>query len=294
MRRLAFAFATLLLAASAVVGVSTPASAAPADSLYSLVNQERAANGLPALVRNASIEAVAVTWANQMAASGSMQHNPNYSGQIPGGWTAAAENVAQGQPSAAKMHSDWMNSPGHRANILGDFTSIGIAFVTVNGTTWGVQDFAKYGAQASPSPSATQAPSPTPAQPSAQPSAQPPAAPLPPAAKPAPAPSKTPSTTPSAAPTASPPTASPDAQPTPDASSSESPAESGTAYVTPEPRASSSSEPDATKLRSSTASAPTSQNPAPALTLLGLALSAATAFIVQASRRGGRWGKHRS
>jgi hypothetical protein len=282
MRRLAFAFATLLLAASAVVGVSTSASAAPADSLYSLVNQERAANGLPALVRNASIEVVAVNWANHMAASGSMQHNPNFSGQIPGGWTAAAETDAQGQPSAAKMHSDWMNSPGHRANILGDFTSVGIAFITANGTTWGVQNFAKYAAQASPSPSATPAPSPTPAQ---QPSAQPPAATLPPAAKPAPAPSKTPT----AAPTASPPTAAPDAQPTPDASSSDS----DTAYVTPGPRASSSPEPDATKLRSSTASAPTSQNPAPALTLLGLALSAATAFIVQASRRG-RWGKHRS
>lgn len=282
MRRLALALATLLLAASAVVGVSTEATAAPVDSLYSLVNQERAANGLPALVRNAGIEAVAVNWANQMAASGSMQHNPNYSSQIPAGWTAAAENVAQGQPNAAKMHSDWMNSPGHRANILGDFTSVGIAFITANGTTWGVQNFAKYAAQASPTPSAPQAPPST--QPPAQPSAPPPAATQPPTAKPAPAPNPTPSAAP---------TASPDAQPTPDALSSEPPSESGSAYVTPEPRASSSPGPDATKLRSSTANAPTSHNPAPALTLLGLALSAATAFIVQASRRG-RWGKHRS
>ena len=125
MKRLALALATLLLAAS-VVGVSTPATAAPADSLYSLVNQERAAKGLPALVRNASIEAVAVNWANQMAANGKMQHNPNYSSQIPGGWTAAAENVAQGQPTAAQMNSDWMNSPGHRANVLGDYTHVGI------------------------------------------------------------------------------------------------------------------------------------------------------------------------
>ena len=82
MRKLAFAIATLLLAASAVMGVAAPASAT-ADSLYSLVNQERAAKGLPALVRNASMEAVAVNWANQMAASGSMQHNPNYSVSSP-------------------------------------------------------------------------------------------------------------------------------------------------------------------------------------------------------------------
>ena len=280
MKRLALALATLLLAASAVVGVSTPATAAPADSLYSLVNQERAAKGLPALVRNASIEAVAVNWANQMAASGKMQHNPDYSSQIPGGWTAAAENVAQGQHTAAQMNADWMNSPGHRANILGDFTSIGIAFVTANGTTWGVQDFAKYAAQASPSPSATQTPpSATAAPPPAQPSAQPPAA------KPAPAP---PSPTPSATPTAS-----PDAQPTPGTPSAAPLSESASPYATPVPRTSSSPAPDATKLRPSATAAPTSHNPAPALTLLGLALSAATAFILQASRRG-RWGKHRS
>ena len=284
MKRLALALATLLLAASAVVGVSTPATAAPADSLYSLVNQERAAKGLPALVRNASIEAVAVNWANQMAASGKMQHNPDYSSQIPGGWTAAAENVAQGQHTAAQMNADWMNSPGHRANILGDFTSIGIAFVTANGTTWGVQDFAKYAAQASPSPSATQTPpsansAAPPAPPPAQPSAQPPAA------KPAPAP---PSPTPSATPTAS-----PDAQPTPGTPSAAPLSESASPYATPVPRTSSSPAPDATKLRPSATAAPTSHNPAPALTLLGLALSAATAFIVQASRRG-RWGKHRS
>jgi hypothetical protein len=291
MKRLALALATLLLAASAVVGVSTPATAAPADSLYSLVNQERAAKGLPALVRNASIEAVAVNWANQMAASGTMQHNPDYSSQIPGGWTAAAENVAQGQHTAAQMNADWMNSPGHRANILGDFTSIGIAFVTANGTTWGVQDFAKYADQASPSPSATQttppsAPSAAPPAPSpAQPSAQPPAAKQAPATKPAPAP---PTPTPSA--TA---TASPDGQPTPGTPSAAPLSESASPYATPVPRASSSPGPDATKLRPSATAAPTSHNPAPAFTLLGLALSAATAFIVQASRRG-RWGKHRS
>jgi hypothetical protein len=279
MRKLGLAIATLFLAAFAVVGVAAPATAAPADSLYALVNQERAANGLPALARNASMEAVAVNWANQMAASGKMQHNPSYSSQIPGGWTAAAENVAQGQPTAAEMHKDWMNSPGHRANILGDFTSIGIAFVTANGTTWGVQNFAKYAAQAAPPPSATPPPpsakpAPPPAQPPAQPTAQPPAA------KPAPA---APSPTP---------TASPEAQPTPSAPSLAPSSESASPYPTSVPRPSSSPSPDATKLRPSSATTQTPHNPAPAFTLLGLVLSAATAFIVQATRRG-RWGKHR-
>lgn len=287
MRKLGLAIATLFLAAFAVVGVAAPATATPADSLYSLVNQERAANGLPALARNASMEAVAVNWANQMAASGKMQHNPSYSSQIPGGWTAAAENVAQGQPTAAEMHKDWMNSPGHRANILGDFTSIGIAFVTANGTTWGVQNFAKYAAQAAPPPSATPPPpsakpAPAPAPPPAPPTAQPPAPPTaqPPAAKPAPA---APSPTP---------TASPEAQPTPSEPSLAPSSEAASPHATSEPRPSSSPAPDATKLRPSAATTQTPHNPAPAFTLLGLVLSAAAAFIVQATRRG-RWGKHR-
>jgi hypothetical protein len=298
MRKLALAVVTLFLAASAVVGVAAPATAAPADSLYSLVNQERAANGLPALARNASIEAVAVNWANQMAASGTMGHNPSYSSQIPSGWTAAAENVAQGQPTAAEMHRDWMNSPGHRANILGDYTSIGIAFVTANGTTWGVENFAKYASQAAPAPSATPAPpsakpAPAPAQPTA--TKQPTAA-QPPAAKPIPTPpTPTPPTPtpPTPTPPTPTPTASPEAQPTPSVSSPTPSSESAPPYAASAPRASSSPEPDATALRPSTAAAETPHNPAPAFTLLGLALSAATAFIVRASRRG-RWSKHRS
>jgi len=46
-----------------------------------------------------------------------------------------------------------MDSPGHRANIMGDFTDIGIAFLTINGTTWAVENFAKYGASV-PAPAA--------------------------------------------------------------------------------------------------------------------------------------------
>jgi hypothetical protein len=106
--------ATLVVAAGAVLGVAAPASAAPADTIYSLVNQARAAHGLRGLIRNPVIDGVAVNWANQMGASGSMTHNPSYSSQIPGGWTGAGENVAMGYPSAETMFNGWMNSPGHR------------------------------------------------------------------------------------------------------------------------------------------------------------------------------------
>jgi hypothetical protein len=202
------------------VGV-TSASASEADTIAALVNQARASAGLPGLIHNPSMDSVALQWANQMGAANSMTHNPDYSTQIPSGWSRAGENVAMGQPTPSEMHTAWMNSAGHRANILGDFTDIGVAFVTVNGTTWGVEDFGKYAGHAgAPAPApAPAAAAPVAAAPAAQapapvakasvakaPVAAPPAAATPAAATPAAAtpaaatPTVAPSTVPVAAP----------------------------------------------------------------------------------------------
>ena len=96
------------------------------------------------------MDAVALAWANQLAVNGTLSHNPSFSDQIPGGWSAAGENVAQGYPDAYSMHDGWIHSSGHLANILGDYTDVGIAFVSAGGTTWGVEVFARYGASVAP------------------------------------------------------------------------------------------------------------------------------------------------
>lgn len=175
------ALVALILAATLV---PAPASAAPADDIAGLINQARWANGQAGLIRNPAMDQVAADWAAQMAASGTMSHNPDYSTQIPGGWSAAAENVAQGYPTGAAMHDGWMGSPGHRANILGDYTDVGIAFVSSGGTTWGVEVFARYPGHVGP---ANPAPPPPP----------------PPAPAPAPVETATPTPTPTPAPTPS-------------------------------------------------------------------------------------------
>lgn len=56
------------------------------------------------------------------------------------------ENIAAGQPSAASACRSWMDSPGHRANILGNYNRIGLGFWS--GGTYGryyVQVFARAG-----------------------------------------------------------------------------------------------------------------------------------------------------
>lgn len=133
-----------LLAVAALLAPAASAAAAEPDSIYSLLNDARWADGQAGLLRNADLDQVAANWAAKLAASGTLSHNPDYASQIPAGWSNAGENVAQGQPDAGTMHAAWMASPGHRANILGSYTDVGIAFLSAGGTTWGVQVFATY------------------------------------------------------------------------------------------------------------------------------------------------------
>jgi len=163
--RIASGFFALLLAIFLVpVAAAAPASAAEADTIHGLVNQARWDNGQQGLIRNADMDAVALAWAKKMAASSTMSHNPDYSTQIPAGWRSAGENVAQGYRTAQAMHDGWMSSQGHRENILGAFTDIGIAFYSSGGTTWGVQVFATYPGHTGPSAPAAAA-----AEPEAEP-----------------------------------------------------------------------------------------------------------------------------
>ena len=140
--------ALLLAACLAAVGLSvTSASAARADAstLYTLLNQSRQAAGLPLLVRDSRLDAVAQSWTGSMSSRKKLGHNPSYSTQIPSGWTKAGENVAGGYATDAATHQAWMNSAGHKANILGAYTSVGIGWVkAADGGIWATQVFAAY------------------------------------------------------------------------------------------------------------------------------------------------------
>lgn len=128
----------------AIGGTVSSARAEGEASLFSLVKQARSDNGKTGLLRNEAMDQVALDWANRMAADGVKSHNPNLESQLPDGWTGGAENVANGQSDVQAVHTAWMESPGHRENILGDYTDIGLAFINANGTTWGVEVFASY------------------------------------------------------------------------------------------------------------------------------------------------------
>lgn len=150
--------------------------------VYEATNQVRYDAGLSTgYARDARLDKVAMAWAQQQWKNGAMSHNPNYSTQIPGGWQRAGENVASGY-TYTQVVPAWVASPSHYANLVRDYTSIGIGYYEADGRRYWVQTFAKYPGTtvpkrpAAPSPAA---PSPAPTTPA--PASGYPAEPAPPA-----------------------------------------------------------------------------------------------------------------
>jgi len=99
--------------------------------VLSLVNQERANEGLAPLSSNNSLNAQAQAHATCMAVNNTFAHSSRVRGF--GNW---GENIAKGYPSASSVVSAWMGSPGHRANILNpNFSYMGLGYVA-DGNWW--------------------------------------------------------------------------------------------------------------------------------------------------------------
>ncbi|SHN30563.1 CAP domain-containing protein [Gracilibacillus kekensis] len=115
-----------------------------------LTNQERQKQGLPALKLDKKLSQVARQKSKDMATNGYFSHNSPTHGspfdmmqQAGINYRTAGENIAKGQRTPEEVVYGWMNSEGHRANILnGDFTHIGVGYVE-NGNHWTQQFIGK-------------------------------------------------------------------------------------------------------------------------------------------------------
>lgn len=128
-------------------GMSTGTSSA-AQAVLSQVNAARAQNGLRALTLDANMNRAAAVRAAELAQSFS-HTRPNGSRGMTAlneagvSYRAAGENIASGQQTAQAVVSAWMNSSGHRANILSaSFGRMGVGQATIGGRTYWVQLFA--------------------------------------------------------------------------------------------------------------------------------------------------------
>lgn len=131
----------------------TPVAQSAPSSLgaqvIALVNEERAAAGCGPLTDDAKLRDAAQGHSEDMAARDFFDHT-DPDGADPGKritaagyrWSTYGENIAKGQQTAESVMTSWMNSPGHRANILNcAFKNIGVGIHDGSGGPWWTQNF---------------------------------------------------------------------------------------------------------------------------------------------------------
>ena len=169
MRKAHRAAVSMALGLALAVGAVAPATAQQdidAEQYFvELINRDRAAAGLRTVQSFTDVRDVAYAWAVHMADVSRMYHNPSYHEQY-GHWLRAAENVgwttlsnpsdpAQVRSAVERLHTAFMNSDGHRANIMHpehDHIGVGVelrldscpAGVQIRNCMWVTENFRKW------------------------------------------------------------------------------------------------------------------------------------------------------
>lgn len=107
-----------------------------ASQVITLVNQERAKQGLKSLTADDALNKVALAKAQDMSQNNYFDHtSPTYGSPFEMmkkfgiSYSYAGENIAKGQKTPTEVVNAWMNSAGHRANILNaNYTHIGVGY----------------------------------------------------------------------------------------------------------------------------------------------------------------------
>ncbi|MFE3789846.1 CAP domain-containing protein [Streptomyces goshikiensis] len=134
-----------------------PSTATPANddghsaeeaAVVTLVNQERAQAGCGPVRANPPLATLASAFSKDMAVRGFFDHTdpdgntPWVRAQNAGIGGLGGENIARGQGDAESVMKAWMNSPGHKANILNcEFRTLGVGAYFADGGPWWTQDF---------------------------------------------------------------------------------------------------------------------------------------------------------
>ena len=125
------------------INIPTNEQASVEQEVVKLVNAERAKAGLSALKEDWELSRVAKYKSQDMHDKNYFDHtSPTYGTPFTMmknfgiTYKSAGENIAKGQKSATEVVNAWMNSEGHRANILNkNYTHIGVGFVK-DGNYW--------------------------------------------------------------------------------------------------------------------------------------------------------------
>lgn len=145
----------MALFAQAVRAQAAPAETMPdlqpqAEQLFALANQSRAAQGVGPLKWDSALAAAALAHCRRMAQEGELSHRyggeadlTDRAGLAGAHFSFIEENIALGS-YVDQIHSGWMHSPPHRANLLNpNVDHVGIAVVAAQGVYYAVADYAR-------------------------------------------------------------------------------------------------------------------------------------------------------
>jgi len=136
MRRLLALLAPALICAALLTGLGAARAEAAPGTWLSRINGFRAANGQVRLAEDYQASQVAQAWTQRMVTYNTLSHNPSYGTQVTTPWFRIGENVGYGG-SEATLFQAFLNSPGHRANLLRpEYNRVGIGQVAANGRLW--------------------------------------------------------------------------------------------------------------------------------------------------------------
>ncbi|MEV4940759.1 CAP domain-containing protein [Streptomyces zaomyceticus] len=119
------------------------------QDVVTLANAEREKAGCGRLRSESHLRAAAQKHADDMSARDYYEHDSpegHDAGDRMSGagyaWSTWGENIHRGPRTPARAMADWMNSPGHRANILNcSFEDIGVGVTLTSNGPWWVQNF---------------------------------------------------------------------------------------------------------------------------------------------------------
>ncbi len=128
-------------------GTKIPSNDERIQEVVNIINRERSSRGLKNVSANDKLMKAASIRAAELEKNFAHQR-PDGSdfytvlGEINYNYQMCGENIAWGQETASEVMQDWMNSDGHRANILGDYKEVGIGlYKDADGNLFWVQIF---------------------------------------------------------------------------------------------------------------------------------------------------------
>jgi hypothetical protein len=150
------------------LGVSAGADSGMEAQFLSKINASRSSAGLAPLKMSGSLSSYARGHSGKMADSGGIYHSTSSQlrSAAGSGWSKIGENVGRG-PSVDGLHKAFMNSSGHKANILGAYNTAGVGAVTKDGYIYVTVVFVNYGSGGGSTPTTVKSSSPNTTKPPA-------------------------------------------------------------------------------------------------------------------------------